>query len=94
MKLFNFLKPKSQFEDQIRKLDGIEILDTKNSRIIKISNKTNLEIIRLLLKTLRFYKVAFSLFDHLYPSPSDSGASIDYSQRIKRIKKATNKFYI
>jgi hypothetical protein len=82
MKLFNFLKPKSQFEDQIRKLDGIEILDAQNSRIIKISNRTNLETIRQLLKTLRFHKVAFSLFDHLYPSPSDPGASIDYSQEL------------
>ncbi len=34
MKLFNFLKPESQFEEQIMKLDGIEMLDIQEKNDI------------------------------------------------------------
>lgn len=80
MGLFDFIKSQQIFESQVNKLEGVVIVDRPNSRVIEIGNETTIDIINTLLIILRTNKVAFSIFDNLYPSSSDPGAFIDYSQ--------------
>ncbi|MCS3798479.1 hypothetical protein [Niastella sp. OAS944] len=64
------------FETEISQLKGIDI----TSKVIKIANDTSFENIIALLKILRTHKVPFALYDGYYPSPSDPGAYLSYSQ--------------
>jgi hypothetical protein len=67
-------------ETEISKFQEFTIKDKQNSRVIEIIKSASLEKIISLLEILRKYKVAFSLHDAYYPSMSDPGAYINYSQ--------------
>ena len=62
----------------LNQLKGIGI---KNKQI-NIANDTPFENILALLKILRTHSVSFALYDSYYPSPSDPGAYLDYSQEL------------
>lgn len=72
------------FETEISQLKGINI----TSGVIKIANDTSFENIITLLKLLRTYKISFALYDSYYPSPSDPGAYISYSQELNETQNA------
>jgi len=78
MKIFEFLKQKPKFEEQISALNNIRISDDQTS--IEIGPLASKIVILKMLNILRLHKIAFSLFDNLYPSKSDTGAYISYSQ--------------
>ncbi len=82
MGIFDFFKtpPPPSFELQVEKIEGLSIVENSNSRIVEFSNLITKESIKSLLALLRENKIAFSFHDSLYPSASDPGAYIDYSQ--------------
>lgn len=80
MKLFKFIKKPTKFESEISEIQGLRIKKQRNSTVIEISNKSTLENIGELLRILRKYDKAFALYDSYYPSASDPGAYINYSQ--------------
>lgn len=80
MGIFDFFKTPPSFELQVEKIKGLSIVENINSRIVEFSNLTTKESIKSLLALLHENKIAFSFHDSLYPSASDPGAYIDYSQ--------------
>lgn len=80
MKSSYLLNSDKNFETTITQLSGIGITNKQNSSVITIANDTSFENIIALLHILRTHKVAFALYDRYYPSPSDPGAYLSYSQ--------------
>ena len=74
------LNSDKNFETAITQLTGIGITNKQNSSVITIANDTSFENIIAVVKILITHKVAFALFDSYYPSPSDPGAYLSYSQ--------------
>lgn len=80
MGLLEFLKLKPTLDSQINKIGGLKLIQKPNSIAISIDQDIQIENVRALLELLRKNKIAFALYDYFYPSPSDPGAYIDYSQ--------------
>ena len=80
MGLFDFIKKGKTFESEIIQLQGFAIKDHQNSKVVEISNEATIASIAELLRVLRKYNIAFAFYDSYYPSPSDPGAYLDYSQ--------------
>jgi len=68
------------FESEIAKLKTFTIADRQGVEIVEISREATFDDITELLLVLRKHRIAFALYDPYYPSPSDPGAYIDYSQ--------------
>lgn len=79
MELSEFLKLRPTLDSQVNYIDGIKIVQKNNSIAIAIDQNMQMETVKALLQLLRENKVAFALYDSLYPSLSDPGAYIDYS---------------
>lgn len=80
MGLFDFLKTPKTFETEIEQLKDFAIVNRQNSKVIEIKKETTFENLVELLRVLRRNNIAFSFYDSYYPSPSDPGAYLDYSQ--------------
>ncbi|RQP14771.1 MAG: hypothetical protein EAS52_16800 [Parapedobacter sp.] len=68
------------FESEIVKLKAFTITDRQNVKVVGISKATTFEDITELLCVLRNHRIGFAFYDPYYPSPSDPGAYLDYSQ--------------
>lgn len=75
MGLFIFFKPRSSFETELCKIDGLSILNIKT---IEFHSNVTLDTILQLLGLLHQHQTAFSFYDALYPSVSDPDAHFDY----------------
>lgn len=71
---------KGIFESEIAQLKAFTIKDHQGVEVVGISKAATFEDITELLYILRKHKIAFALYDPFYPSPSDPGAYLDYSQ--------------
>lgn len=80
MGLFDFLKTPKTLETEIEKLEDFAVVTRQNSKVIEIKKETTFENIVELLRILKRNNIAFSFYDSYYPSPSDPGAYLDYSQ--------------
>lgn len=81
MALFDSIKRQGAFESDVAKLKSFTITDREGEKIVEISGAATFEDIRELLCVLRKHKIAFALYDPYYPSPSDPGAYLSYSQK-------------
>src|SRR5690606_24975757 len=68
------------FESEIAKLKTFTIADRQGVEIVEISREATFDDITELLLVLRKHRIAFALYDPYYPSPSDPGAYLSYSQ--------------
>jgi hypothetical protein len=80
MGLFDFFKIPKTYETEIEQLKDFAVINRQNSKVIEIKKETTFENIFELLQILRKNNIAFSFYDSYYPSPSDPGAYLDYSQ--------------
>ena len=79
MELSEFIKLKPTLDSQVNKIGGLKIVQKNNSIVIAIDQNIQIEAVKALVQLLRENKVAFTIYDSLYPSPTDPGAYIDYS---------------
>ncbi|RZK56001.1 MAG: hypothetical protein EOO91_12960 [Pedobacter sp.] len=75
MGLFDFFKPRSSFENEFYKIDGLSPL---NAKVIEFNPNVTMDTILQLLSLLHQNRIAFSFYDALYPSVSDTGTYFDY----------------
>ncbi len=80
MGLFDFLKTPKTLETEIEQLKDFSVVNRQNSKVIEIKKETTFEKLVELLRILKRNNIAFSFYDSYYPSPSDPGAYLDYSQ--------------
>lgn len=80
MKIFDFIKSYPTFDTEVNKLEGIRVDNRSSSTIIEINPETTLNSINKLLELIRTNNLSFFIFDKLYPSLSDPGAFLNYSQ--------------
>lgn len=80
MGLFDYLKTPKTFETEIEQLKDFSVVNRQNSKVIEIKKETTFENLVELLRILRRNNIAFSFYDSYYPSPSDPGAYLGYSQ--------------
>lgn len=84
MEISDLLNFDKDFETAITQLKGIGFTNKQ----INIANDTPFANILALLKILRTHKVSFALYDSYYPSPSDPGAYLSYSQKLNETEHA------
>ena len=80
MALSDSIKRHVTFESEIAKLKTFTIADRQGVKIVEIAREATFEDITELLLVLRKHRIAFAIYDPYYPSPSDPGAYLDYSQ--------------
>lgn len=69
-----------QINLKIASIPGISLNEKSDVRCIHFSPDTTLDNIKSLLQILRENRIEFAVYDALYPSPSDPGAYLSYSQ--------------
>lgn len=68
-----------ELKEFINKTQGLEFIDIRNNRYIKVTEGFEIHNTAALLKCLRSNKIEFEFYDELYPSPTDPGAYLSYS---------------
>ena len=71
---------KLELSEYIGQTKGIQMLEKQNQKYIQLSKEFSVSGFLLLLKTLKDNNIGFAFYDELYPSPSDPGAYLSYSQ--------------
>jgi len=67
-------------DNDIGLIPGVSLCEKSGVRYIHLSQNTTLESIKSLLQLLKINKIPFQVYDKLYPSMSDPGAYLSYSQ--------------
>ena len=65
---------------EIENISGFNFIDRKGEKVVKLFGKLTDQDFRAFVTVLRNYNKSFSIYDGLYPSMSDPGAYISYSQ--------------
>jgi hypothetical protein len=84
--MLNLFKPKRTFESEIKQLKVFGIDDSQKNKVIKLDKRATENDISKLLKIFCKYDNAFSIYDIIYPSPSDPGAYISYSKKYNELE--------
>lgn len=81
MGVWDFIKRKRDrhpFADRVNGLEGVSTVYRGAHRVIGLHKEVSHEVIAQLLALLRERQMSFSVYDPLYPSPSEPGAYMAY----------------
>lgn len=78
MGILDFFKSKPTLYTEIANINGVEIIEKSNEKILTFRDSISTTDIEMLVHILYKFKTAFSFYDLLYPSGSDPGAYLSY----------------
>lgn len=73
-------RKKVHLKSEIEKIEGLKVIEKFECQYIQFSTALTCQDLQKLIHLLRKHKIVFSVYDFLYPSISDPGAYMSYSQ--------------
>lgn len=71
---------KAYLKSEVEQINGLKVIEKFDCQYVQLSTNLIAQDLEKLIQLLRKHKIDFSVYDFLYPSVSDPGAYISYSQ--------------